>query len=44
MLTVEAPDVVLVSLLLTLNRFDTMFQCFFGDFKHVNTRWNTLLT
>ena len=28
-LTREAPDVVLVSLMLTLNIFDTLLQCFF---------------
>ena len=46
-LTIEGPDVVLVSILLTLNIFDTLFYCFlfifFADFEHVNARWNTLL-
>ena len=42
-LTVELPDVVLVSLLSTLNVFDTLFYCFFADFDHVNGGWNTLL-
>ena len=36
-LAIEAPD-VLVSLVLTLNIFDTLFKCFFVDFEHVNGR------
>ena len=40
-LTTEASDVILVSLLLTLNIFDVLFQCFLADFKHLNARWNT---
>ena len=31
-LTIEAPDVILVSLLLTLNIFVTFFWCFLADF------------
>ena len=49
-LTIEASDIVLVSLLLTLNIFDPLFQSFyvfvvvvFADFEHVNGEWNTLL-
>ena len=42
-LTTEAPDVALMSLLLTLNIFNLLFQCFFADFEHVNAGWNTLL-
>ena len=41
-LTIEATDTVLVSLLLTLNIFET-FLVFFVEFEHVNARWNTLL-
>ena len=44
--TTEAPDALLVSLLLTLNIFDTLFLCFvlfFADFEYVNAGWNTLL-
>ena len=32
-LTIEAPDVVLVSLLLTLNMFGTLFKCFLAKFE-----------
>ena len=39
-LAIEAPD-VLVSLVLTLNIFGTLFKCFFVDFEHVNGRWKT---
>ena len=43
-LTIEASDVVFMSLLLTLNIFDTLFYWgFFADFEHVNGGWNTLL-
>ena len=42
-LTIELSDVVLVSLLLTLNVFDTLFYCFFADLEHVNGGWNILL-
>ena len=47
--TIEAPDIVLGSLLLTLNIFDTLFYwgffvlLFFAEFEHVNAGWNTLL-
>ena len=34
----EAPDVVLVSLLLTLNVFDTFLVFFFAAFEHLNAR------
>ena len=40
-LTIQLPEVNLVSLLLTLNVFDTLFYCFFADFEHVNGGWNT---
>ena len=38
-LTIRAPDVVLVFLLLTLNIFDTFFWCFLLALN-VNGRWN----
>ena len=41
--TIEAPGIVLVSLLLTLNIFGTLFKCFLAEFEHVNAGWNTLL-
>ena len=42
-LTIEAQNVVLLSLLLTFNIFDALFWCVFCWFEHVNDRWNTLL-
>lgn len=39
----EAIDVALVSLLLTFDIFDVLFQCFFADFEYFNARCNTLL-
>ena len=41
-LTMEARDIVLVSLLSTLNIFCMFFKCFIADFEHVITWWNTL--
>ena len=42
-LATEVPDVILVYLLLTLNIFDTLFQCVFADFEDKNGGgWNTL--
>ena len=37
----EATDVTLVSLLLTLNKFDLIL--FFPEFENVKAGWNTLL-
>ena len=42
-LTIETPDVDLVSLLLTLNIFDMLLYCIFCYFENVNVGWNTLL-
>ena len=42
-ITIEAPDIVLVSLFLTLNIFGILFKCFLAEFEHVNAGWNTLL-
>ena len=42
-LTIDAPDINLVSLRLTLNIFGPLFGCFLADFEHVNAGWNTLL-
>ena len=41
--TTEAPGIVLVSLLLTLNIFGMLFKCFLAEFEHVNAVLNTLL-
>ena len=38
-LTIEVPDYVLVSLLLTFDIFVMLFQCVFAEFEHVNDRW-----
>ena len=42
-LTIEASDIVMVSLMLILNIFDTCVVAFFANFEHVNARSNTLL-
>ena len=42
-LTIEVPDVGLVSLLLTLNIFGALFKCFLAGFEHESAGWNTLL-
>ena len=39
----ELPDIVLLSLLLTLNILGTLFYCLIADFEHVIVRWITLL-
>ena len=41
--SIEAPDIVLMSLFLTLDIFDTFSNVFFADFGLANIRWNTLL-
>ena len=40
-LRTEAPDVVLVFLLLILNILDTFLVIFFVEFEHLNAEWNT---
>ena len=39
----EVPEVVLVSLMLTLNILDMLFWVFFADFELIHIGWNTLL-
>ena len=41
-LTIEAPNILLVSVLLKLNIFDTCSSVIFADFEHVNANWNTI--
>ena len=41
---IEVPDIVLASLLLTLNYFSHLFECVSTDFEHVNGGWNTLMS